>query len=128
EASNRALVARAARLRDRGLPIEARIARPAGRFGKVHAKGAVIDGETALVGSLNWNTHSAAENREVVLALDGAEPAAYYGRVFAADWAAAGGSRAGGASDRHVTLTMALGVLAALALAAFVLRRTVTFE
>jgi phosphatidylserine/phosphatidylglycerophosphate/cardiolipin synthase-like enzyme len=132
--SNQAVVERTARLRERGLPIEARIARPAGRFGKVHAKGAVIDEETVIVGSLNWNEHAATENREVTLALDGEAAATYYGRVFSADWDAAG---AGGSSDertssrtqdRKRTLTMALGALSAAALAGFVLRQTVDFE
>jgi cardiolipin synthase len=124
--SNRAVVDRVDRLRDRGHPIEARIARPAGRFGKVHAKGAIIDGETVLLGSLNWNEVSASENREVVLALDSTEAAAYYGETFRADWEAAGSGRSNG--DFRVRLTLALGALAAVVLAGFILRRTVEFE
>ncbi|MDQ2053472.1 phospholipase D-like domain-containing protein [Halobellus sp. H-GB7] len=136
EESNQEVVERTMRLRERGLPIEARIARPAGRFGKVHAKGAVIDGETVVVGSLNWNEHAATENREVTLALDGEAAATYYGRVFTADWDAAGtGGSSGertssreGMQNRKRTLTMALGALSAASLAGFVLRRTVDFE
>ncbi|RLM59881.1 phosphatidylserine synthase [Halobellus sp. Atlit-31R] len=126
--SNRAVVDRTERLRERGHPIEARIARPTGRFGKVHAKGAVIDGETVVVGSLNWNEHAATENREVALALDGDEAAAYYGSTFDADWRAAGASDGGAASAWKRQLTMVLGALAAVVLAALVLRRTVAFE
>lgn len=70
-------------------PLSVRLARPRDRFGKIHAKGVVVDGETTLVGSLNWNDHSARENREVVVALEGQGPAAYFGGVFADDWAAA---------------------------------------
>lgn len=124
--SNRALVDRADRLREEGLPIEAKIVDPAGRFGKIHAKGAVIDGETVLVGSLNWNNHAATENREVVVALDGGEPASYFGRVFESDWTASGGES--GVSDWRVHGTLAAGGLAAAALAGFVLRQTVEFE
>ncbi|MBB6647732.1 phosphatidylserine synthase [Halobellus sp. MBLA0160] len=126
--SNRALVDRVEQLRDRGLPIEARIARPSGRFEKVHAKGAVIDGRTVLLGSLNWNRHSARENREVVVALYGDEPASYYGRTFEADWAAAAGGGAGAVADWRVHATLAAGGLAAVVLAGFVLRQTVEFD
>lgn len=132
--SNQAVVEQTMRLRERGLPIEARIARPAGRFGKVHAKGAVIDGETVIVGSLNWNEHAATENREVTLALDGEAAATYYGRVFTADWDAAGAGVSSGertsnrTQNRKRTLTMVLGALSAASLAGFVLRRTVDFE
>ncbi|MFB6089830.1 MAG: phospholipase D-like domain-containing protein, partial [Halobellus sp.] len=134
EESNRAVVERAADLRERGIPIEARIADPEGRFGKVHAKGIVAD-DTVIVGSLNFNAHSARENREVLLALDGTEPAAYFESAFEVDWRAANAGAGTGSSgpawassDLRTRLTMALGALAALLLAAFALRRTVEFE
>jgi len=68
------------------LPLEVRLAEPRGRYEKVHAKGVIIDGETVVLGSLNWNDHAATENREVLLALEGEEAADYFGRVFEADW------------------------------------------
>jgi phosphatidylserine/phosphatidylglycerophosphate/cardiolipin synthase-like enzyme len=74
------------RARREGLDLEARVADPRGRFGKIHAKGLVVDGDRAIVGSLNWNNHSARENREVALVLHGEEPARYFTRVFRADW------------------------------------------
>jgi phosphatidylserine/phosphatidylglycerophosphate/cardiolipin synthase-like enzyme len=92
----------------RDLPLAVRLADPDGRFEKVHAKGAILDEETVLVGSLNWNAHAARENREVLLALRGREAADYYGRVFEADW------RGGRGPDLPV------GVLVAVALAALV--------
>jgi phosphatidylserine/phosphatidylglycerophosphate/cardiolipin synthase-like enzyme len=92
----------------RDLPLAVRLADPDGRFRKVHAKGAVVDRETVLMGSLNWNAHAARENREVVLALGGPEVADYYGRVFEADW------KGGRGSDLPV------GLLVAVALAALV--------
>jgi len=55
-------------------------------FRKIHAKGAVVDGEQVVLGSLNWNPQSASENREVVLVLEGERVGAYYARVFDADW------------------------------------------
>jgi phosphatidylserine/phosphatidylglycerophosphate/cardiolipin synthase-like enzyme len=68
------------------LPLEARLAEPRGRFEKIHAKGVVVDGDRVLLGSLNWNNHSARENREIALVLEGESVAAYYGRVFRQDW------------------------------------------
>jgi phosphatidylserine/phosphatidylglycerophosphate/cardiolipin synthase-like enzyme len=94
------------RTNSRDLPLSVRLADPGGRFEKVHAKGAIVDGETVLVGSLNWNAHAARENREVVLALRGREIADYYGRVFEADWKGGGGSN------------LPVGVLVAVVLAA----------
>ena len=103
------------RAESRDIPLTVRLADPDGRFRKVHAKGAVLDGETVLVGSLNWNAHAARENREVLLALRGPEVADYYGQVFEADW------RAGRGSDLPVGLLVAVA-LAALA-AVWVARR-----
>ena len=67
-------------------PLEARLADPGGRYGKIHAKGAVVDGDQVILGSLNWNEQAATSNREVVLRLDGRAAGDYYGRVFDADW------------------------------------------
>ncbi|MEF8812513.1 MAG: phospholipase D-like domain-containing protein [Halovenus sp.] len=87
EEENREL---AERLRDRaekeGLSLAVRIADPDGAFEKIHAKGVIVDGNRTLVGSLNWNNNSLRDNREVALVLHGEEPAAYFGRVFEADW------------------------------------------
>jgi len=128
--SNRVVIERVDALAERGLPIEARIAVPSDRFGKVHAKGAVIDDRAVLLGSLNWNAHATTENREVVLALDGTEPAAYYGETFEADWKASAASGRSGApeSDWKTRTTLALGALSGVAIAGSLLRRTVTFE
>jgi phosphatidylserine/phosphatidylglycerophosphate/cardiolipin synthase-like enzyme len=103
------------RAESRDIPLTVRLADPDGRFRKVHAKGAVLDGETVLVGSLNWNAHAARENREVLLALRGREVADYYGRVFGADW------NGGRGPDLPVGLLVAVA-LAALA-AVWVARR-----
>jgi len=67
-------------------PLSARLAEPNDRFEKIHAKGAVLDGEQAIVGSLNWNEAAATQNREVILLLRGEAVADYFGRVFDADW------------------------------------------
>lgn len=69
-----------------GLPLTAKLAEPRSRFEKIHAKGAIVDGNRTVVGSLNWNNHSARENREVTLVLEGNAVGTYYERVFRADW------------------------------------------
>jgi phosphatidylserine/phosphatidylglycerophosphate/cardiolipin synthase-like enzyme len=84
---NRGLVEWLNRVADReGLDLTAKLADPGSRYGKVHNKGVVVDGERALVGSLNWNTESFRENREVAVVLEGEAAAGYYARVFRADW------------------------------------------
>jgi len=67
-------------------PLTVRLADPGGRYGKIHAKGAVVDDRRVVLGSLNWNEQAATSNREVVLLLGGAAIADYYGSVFDADW------------------------------------------
>jgi phosphatidylserine/phosphatidylglycerophosphate/cardiolipin synthase-like enzyme len=69
-----------------GLPLTVRLVDPRSRFGKVHAKVAVADGERVLLGSLNWNDYALERNREVVVVAAGEDLAAYYQRVFVADW------------------------------------------
>ena len=98
-------------------PIAVAVAEPRGRYGKVHAKGLVVD-DTAVVGSLNWNPSAATENREVVIAVESASVADYYARTYAADW------RGGGV---HLPVGLAGGVCAAVAAAVTVARRRVAF-
>lgn len=115
---NRAVADRLERWADRAdASLSVRLARPRDRFGKIHAKGVVVDGETAILGSLNWNDHSARENREVVVALEGQGPGSYYERVFRDDWRAA---------VWRLTVGLAAIVLVAVAVATLVGRR-ITF-
>jgi phosphatidylserine/phosphatidylglycerophosphate/cardiolipin synthase-like enzyme len=75
-----------ARLNAAGLPnLEARIWGQ-DQFGVLHAKGFVVDGNTTLVGSMNWNLHSVTRNREVSLLIDGQGVGAYFATVFDTDW------------------------------------------
>ncbi|QGN07500.1 phospholipase [Halorhabdus sp. CBA1104] len=96
---------------ERDASLSVRLARPRDRFEKIHAKGAIVDGDEVLLGSLNWNDHSARQNREVVIALDGSGPARYYDRVFRDDWRA---------TIWQVTAGLLVAVLAALSVAGFV--------
>jgi phosphatidylserine/phosphatidylglycerophosphate/cardiolipin synthase-like enzyme len=102
------------------LPLSAKLSRPGGRFEKVHTKGVVVDGETAVVGSLNWNNNSARENREVALVLEGEEAGGYYRRTFDADWRGGGSTR--------LPVGVVAGAAAAVLVALLVARREVTFD
>lgn len=83
---NRRLVESLTAVADReGIPLSAKMAAPRGRFATIHAKGIVAD-DTAILGSMNVNGHSARENREVVVAIRSAAVADFYRRVFGADW------------------------------------------
>ncbi|MFD1567380.1 phospholipase D-like domain-containing protein [Halolamina litorea] len=99
-------------------PLTARVAEPAGRYEKIHAKGLLIDDDLAVVGSLNWNENSATENREVALALHGPEPVAFYRESFDADWRGGEGSR---------TWLFAAGAVAAVVVAGLVAVRSLDF-
>lgn len=66
--------------------IEARLLAPRGSIDRLHNKGAVIDGRTVLVSSMNWAHGSATENREVGLLIEDAGLAATFEAAFNADW------------------------------------------
>jgi phosphatidylserine/phosphatidylglycerophosphate/cardiolipin synthase-like enzyme len=53
---------------------------------RVHAKGALIDGRVAMLGSLNWAWSSVARNREVVVVLEGSAAVRPLLTAFEADW------------------------------------------
>ncbi|UPV99656.1 phospholipase D-like domain-containing protein [Halorussus gelatinilyticus] len=108
------------------LSLDARLADPRGRYGKIHAKGVVVDGEAAVVGSLNWNNHSARKNREVAVVLRGEEAGGYYANTFDADWKASAGDGSGGPNRVPVGLLAAVAVGAIVAIA--VAKREVVFE
>ena len=98
-------------------PIAVDLAEPRGRFGKVHAKGLVVD-DAAVVGSLNWNPSAETNNREVLLAIENESVADFYARAYAADW------RGGGV---RLPLAFVGGFGVALAGAGAVARREIAF-
>lgn len=107
------------RAADRNLPLEVKLAEPNDRYGKIHAKGVIVDGEHVVVGSLNWNEASARENREVAVVLTGEEVGNYYESVFDADWTGGTGN------ELPVGIIVAVGILVLVAL---VLAKTIDFE
>nr|WP_272904864.1 phospholipase D-like domain-containing protein [Halobacterium sp. TGN-42-S1] len=119
EAENRNTTERLNRIAaEEDLDLSAKLVEPRSRFEKVHVKGAVVDGERAVVGSLNWNEHAATENREVVLVVDDDAVADHYRRAFRADWR-------GGAWRLPVGLAGAVGAAALTGVAA---AARITFE
>ncbi|RLM39113.1 phosphatidylserine/phosphatidylglycerophosphate/cardiolipin synthase family protein [Haloarcula sp. Atlit-120R] len=92
--------------------LAAKVADPDGRYEKIHAKGAVVDDERVVVGSLNWNEQAATENREVVVVLHGSDAAAYFGAVFDTDWAAGGFDTPVGVLAAVVSLLVVAGLAA----------------
>lgn len=55
------------------------------RFGKIHAKGIIIDEEVTVLGSANWNGVAYGDNREVILTIEDEAVAAFYGSVLDED-------------------------------------------
>ena len=98
-------------------PVSVAVAEPRGRYGKIHAKGVVVD-DAAIVGSLNWNAGAATENREVLLAIEDEAVADFYARAYAADW------RGGGV---HLPVGLVGGLVVTVAGAGVVARREVAF-
>jgi len=97
-----------------GAPLTAKVADPGDRYAKIHAKGAVVDGDRVVLGSLNWNEQAATVNREVLVVLHGTAVADYFGRVFERDWK-------GGKPS--LPLGIAAAVLGALVVAGLAARR-----
>lgn len=100
-----------------GLGLAAVVTEARDRYAKVHTKEDVVD-DTAVVGSINWNAHSAERNRELVLALDHPAAADYFARVFVADWRGGRAQLPAGLVD---------GFTAALLAAAATARQRVSF-
>ncbi len=116
---NAALVARLNdRARRDGLDLRARLADPRGRYGHLHVKGAITDGERVLVGSVNWNANAVTANRETELVIDDPAIGRYYERLFRADWR-------GGVWT--LPLPVLVAALCALGVVVWYLRRAVAF-
>lgn len=101
------------------LPVSVRLVDPGEQFTKIHTKGMVVDGETTVVGSMNWNNVSMTENREVTAIITSTEMARYFGETFAEDWDRAEPTVPIGLIGATVTIWVIVGLLA---------RRLVSFD
>ncbi len=78
---------------------------------KAHNKGMVVDQNTVLVSSINWNANSPLQNREIGVIVESEKIGEYYSDIFLEDWndhiepiADAGRNRAVEV-DEEITLT-----------------------
>jgi phosphatidylserine/phosphatidylglycerophosphate/cardiolipin synthase-like enzyme len=55
-------------------------------FKTVHNKGMIIDNQSVLISSINWNENSVRNNREAGVLIHHPEIAQYYADVFYVDW------------------------------------------
>jgi len=69
-----------------GLDATARLMAYSDSIVKLHNKGAVIDGESVLVGSMNWGSSAALRNREMGVLIHHEELASDYLTSFEEDW------------------------------------------
>ena len=53
---------------------------------KLHNKGAIIDGESVLVGSMNWGSNAALRNREMSVLIHDQSLTSDYLQSFNEDW------------------------------------------
>ncbi|MGM0510264.1 MAG: phospholipase D-like domain-containing protein, partial [Thermoplasmatota archaeon] len=85
--NNDEMVNRLNRLSSEGsIPIEAKLIEEGHGLKKVHNKGMIVDGEKALVSSINWNANSILQNREVGVIIENKKAARYFEKVFDSDW------------------------------------------
>lgn len=55
-------------------------------FTNVHNKGVIVDNQSVLISSINWNENSFMNNRETGLIIENPEIAKYFAEVFFYDW------------------------------------------
>ncbi len=72
---------------EEGLSVQAKIADiSAMGITYIHNKGAIVDGETVLISSINWNQNSTENNREAAILLHSREAGRHYQQLFDTDW------------------------------------------
>jgi len=55
-------------------------------FSNIHNKGMIVDNESVLIASINWNENSVTRNREAGIIIENEEVAQYYTEAFFYDW------------------------------------------
>ncbi len=106
------------RARAEAVDLQVRVFAPAGSVERIHNKGAVIDGRTVLVSSMNWAHGSATENREIGVLLEDERAASRLEAVFAQDWEGRVPSGTDGAMITDPGILLALYAFVAAASAA----------
>jgi hypothetical protein len=59
---------------------------PGERITKLHNKGVIVDGESVLISSINWNSNAVLRNREMGIVVHNTVLAAWYLSSFEEDW------------------------------------------
>lgn len=78
-----------------GLKLSAMISNnPAMGVDYIHNKGALIDGTTTLISSINWDFNSFTANRETAVLIVGPQVFSFYESLYQKDWLASGGRNA----------------------------------
>jgi phosphatidylserine/phosphatidylglycerophosphate/cardiolipin synthase-like enzyme len=62
-------------------------------FSNIHNKGMIVDNNSVLISSINWNENSVTRNREAGIIIENEEVAQYYAEVFFYDWNLSGSKR-----------------------------------
>jgi phosphatidylserine/phosphatidylglycerophosphate/cardiolipin synthase-like enzyme len=63
-----------------------RFSNNSGGIEKFHVKGFIVDEESVMISSLNWNENSATNNREIGIIVNSSTVASYYVDLFLRDW------------------------------------------
>tara|TARA_Y100001958_G_scaffold106142_1_gene74238 strand:+ start:176 stop:3196 length:3021 start_codon:yes stop_codon:yes gene_type:complete len=69
-----------------GLDTTARLMSTSDNITKLHNKGAIVDGSSVLVGSMNWGSSAALRNREMGILLHDQSVASNFAASFEEDW------------------------------------------
>ena len=69
-----------------GLDTTARLMSTSDNITKLHNKGAIVDGSSVLVGSMNWGSSAALRNREMGILLHDRSVASNFAASFEEDW------------------------------------------
>lgn len=108
--------------REQNLPVSARCADLDGNnLKEVHNKGAIVDGKTVLISSINWNSNSPQFNREAGVIIVDPGIGAYFTGVFEDDWECSDPNQGQGGPDM-VKIGIA-AVCVTLLCMAFIVRR-----
>ncbi|NLD57652.1 MAG: phospholipase, partial [Methanomicrobiales archaeon] len=95
------------------IPLEARCADlSATGLEKIHNKGVIVDGQSVLVSSINWNSNSPNFNREAGVIIEHPGVAGYFSEVFYDDWSHA--VKSPGEETDYVKITFITIVIALL--------------